>query len=69
MNVENFIRILGYIVYTVLWSPVIVLALIVLPIWFMIMFKSIKGGLTVFMMGLKYGFKHDMAFIKTGVWY
>ena len=69
MNVEKFIRVLGYIVYAALWSPVIVFAMIVGPFVSMIMFKSIKGGLTVYKMALESGFKHDMEFIKTGVWY
>ena len=69
MNVEKIIRILGYIVYAALWSPVIVLGLIILPVVFMIMFRSIKEGLSVFMMALKHSIYHDMTFIKTGVWY
>lgn len=69
MTVEKFIRFLGYIVYTALWSPVIVLGLIVLPIVYMIMFRSIPEGLIVYKQGLKAGIIHDMQFIKTGVWY
>lgn len=69
MTVEKFIRILGYIVYTVLWLPVIVLGMIVLPMVFMIIFKSVKEGLSVFMMALKYNIYHDMTFIETGVWF
>lgn len=68
MTVEKFIRILGYIVYVVLWSPVVVLAMIVLPVVFMIMFRSISEGWTVWKMGLKSSIRHDMEFIKTGVW-
>lgn len=69
MTVEKFIRILGYIVYAALWSPVIVLGLVILPVVFIIMFKSIKEGLSVCMMALKAGINHDMEFIRTGVWY
>ena len=69
MAVEKFIRILGYIVYAALWSPVIVLGLIVLPIAYMIMFGSITEGWTVYKSALKVGINHDMEFIKTGVWY
>lgn len=69
MNVEKFIRILGYIVYAALWSPVIVLLMVVLPIAFMIMFRSISEGWSVWKMGLKAGILHDMEFIKTGVWH
>lgn len=69
MTVEKVIRILGYIVYTGLWSPVIILGLIVLPVVFMIMFKSITEGLSVFMTALRFNIHHDMEFIRTGVWY
>lgn len=68
MTVEKFIRILGYIVYVTLWSPVIVLGMIVLPVVFMIMFRSISDGWAVWIMSLKSGIRHDMEFIKTGVW-
>lgn len=69
MTVEKFIRILGYIVYALLWSPVIVLGIIILPIVNIIIFKSITLGLRVFAYGVKSGINHDMAFIETGVWY
>lgn len=69
MTVEKFIRILGYIVYVALWSPVIVLCLIVLPIMCMIMYRSIPEGFAASMTALKFGIQHDMEFIRTGVWY
>lgn len=69
MTVEKFIRILGYIVYVALWSPVIVLVMIVGPIWVAIKAKSIKVAYEVTMMGLRAGFNHDKEFINTGVWY
>lgn len=69
MTVEKFIRILGYIVYAALWSPVIVLGLIILPVVYIILFKSIKDGLSACMKAMKIGIKHDMEFINTGVWY
>lgn len=69
MTVEKFIRILGYIVYTILWSPIVVLGLVILPVAYMIMFGSIKKGLSVYMMALKNNIRHDMEFINTGVWY
>lgn len=68
MTVEKFIRILGYIVYAALWSPVIVLGVIVLPVAFMVTFRSISEGWTVWITALKAGIRHDMEFIKTGVW-
>lgn len=68
MTVEKFIRILGYIVYVALWSPVIVLIAIVLPIWVAIKTKSLSLTWTLIRDGFKYGINHDMNFIKTGVW-
>lgn len=69
MTVEKFIRILGYMVYTMLWSPVIILGLIIMPVVFMIMFRSVTDGLLVYKQGLKSSILHDMKFIETGVWY
>lgn len=69
MTVEKFIRILGYTVYVALWSPVIVLIMVVVPIRTAIMFKSVSFAWMLLKDGLKTGFKHDMEFIKTGVWY
>ena len=71
-NVEKFIRILGYIVYVMLWSPVIVLALVILPI--MALYKGLKIGMTVeqitkgYLESLKFSVIHDVNFIKTGEW-
>lgn len=69
MTVEKFIRILGYVVYSALWLPVIILLAIVLPIWLLILTKSIKATWKMVKYGLKAGIRHDMEFIKTGVWY
>lgn len=68
MTVEKFIRILGYIAYVVLWSPVIVLSLIVLPLWLAYKTKSIPMVGAVLEYGLKTGMNHDKKFIETGVW-
>lgn len=68
MTVEKFIRILGYIVYVALWSPVIVLSLIVLPLWLAYKTKSIPMVRSVLEYGLKAGMNHDKKFIETGVW-
>lgn len=68
MTVEKFIRILGYIVYAALWSPVIVLILIGGPIWVLFKTKSLWLTWTLTKDGLKAGIAHDMQFIKTGVW-
>ena len=69
MTVEKFIRILGYIVYVALWSPVIAIVMIVGPIVAMIMTRSITVGWKLYVYGLKAGFNHDKYFIDTGVWY
>ena len=69
MTVEKFIRILGYIVYVALWSPVIVLIAIMLPVWVLIKTKSLSLTCTLLKMGFKSGIAHDMEFINTGVWY
>lgn len=69
MTVEKFIRILGYVVYSILWLPIIVLLMVVLPITVMIMTRSISYTWMLLKNGLKAGIKHDMEFINTGVWY
>lgn len=68
MNVEKIIRILGYVVYVALWSPVLVLIMVVAPISTAIRFKSVSFAWMLLKDGLKTGLKHDMNFIKTGVW-
>lgn len=72
MDVEKIIRVLGYIVYTALWSPVIVLALVVMPfVWAAICIRagwSAKEGFIVYMQALRVGIQHDMNFIQTGKW-
>ena len=69
MTVEKFIRILGYIVYVALWSPVIVLIMVIMPIWMLIKSKSLSFTWMLVKDGLKTGIRHDREFIKTGVWY
>lgn len=68
MTVEKFIRILGYIVYVALWSPVIVLILVGMPIWLLIKTKSMPLTRLLVKDGLKFGVAHDMHFINTGEW-
>lgn len=72
MNVEKVIRVLGYIVYTALWSPVIVLALVVVPVVYAAMWVRaglpIKECLTAIKGQLMNGIRHDMEFIETGKW-
>ena len=69
MTVEKFIRILGYIVYLALWLPVVVLIVAALPIWIAIKTRSLSLTWWLYKDALKTGFKHDMTFINTGVWY
>ena len=69
MTVEKFIRILGYIVYFALWSPVIVLLTILLPVWVLIKTKDLELTWMLYKDAIKTGIKHDKIFIDTGVWY
>ena len=75
MDVAKVIRILGYIVYTALWSPVIVIALVVAPIMYGVLgykfgkFAGVKEWLKLWWVAQVNNIKHDMYFIKTGVWY
>ena len=73
MNVEKFIRILGYIVYVILWSPILVVLTPVLAIFMTVVYM--QAGLTIkeamHATGKAYmaGIRHDAHFIKTGVWF
>lgn len=73
MDVEKVIRILGYIVYTALWSPVLVLLLLIGPIVWLIVFMrmgmTVKECLELLGYALKNSIQHDMEFIRTGKWY
>ena len=72
MNVAKIIRVIGYAVYTILWSPVIVLGLIGAPI--VAAGLSIRNGGTgkecidAYKDLLFRPIKHDMNFIRTGEW-
>ena len=73
MNVEMFIRTLGYIVYVALWSPIVVLILLVTPFVYLVWFKRMgfttKDAIRFYGEALMSNIRHDMQFIKTGVWY
>ena len=69
MTVEKFIRILGYIIYFAIWSPVIALLMIVMPIWLMIKTKDLELTWMLYKDAVKTGINHDKIFINTGVWY
>ena len=72
MNVDKIIRVIGYIVYTAIWSPIIILAIVATPIMVLAtdvrVGRSIRGSID----GLKNMFietiQHDMEFIQTGKW-
>lgn len=71
-DVEKVIRVLGYIVYVALWSPVIVVMLLVVPVVWLVMFKRIgftaKYAMKSMCEALKMSIMHDVNFIKTGIW-
>lgn len=72
LNVEKFIRVLGYIMYTILWSPIVILGLVVLPIVALGLGircgKTVKESMAWYFAQLKMGINHDINFIKTGEW-
>lgn len=72
MDVEKTIRILGYIVYTALWAPVVVVGLVILPIVYIVMLTragmTTKEAAVLYKKALKSSFQHDVNFIKTGTW-
>lgn len=73
MNVEKVIRTLGYIVYTALWLPVIVLAFPITFIAWLVMAIRLdlgaKTGMRLYRQALMHGIRHDAEFIRTGKWY
>ena len=72
INVEKVIRVLGYIVYTIIWSPVIILCLTIIPIVYSANYikngESIKNVVTMYKNALLNGVQHDVNFIQTGKW-
>lgn len=73
MTVEMFIRILGYIVYCILWSPVVAVLLLVMPVVCLVVFMragmTARESIVMFKDAMKNNIRHDMEFIRTGVWY
>lgn len=71
-DVEKVIRVLGYIVYAVLWSPVIVILLLVLPVVWLVIFTragfTVKEAMQSLFKALKASIMHDVNFLKTGIW-
>lgn len=72
MDVAKIIRVLGYIIYVALWSPVIAVGLVVLPVVWLVTFMrsgmTVKDATALYALSLKAGFQHDANFIKTGIW-
>jgi hypothetical protein len=72
MDVEKIIRILGYIVYTALWSPIIVTAIVAAPIVLLALDtrvgRPIGGSIEALKNMFMESFYHDMNFIRTGKW-
>lgn len=71
-DVAKVIRVLGYVVYAALWSPVIVILLLVLPVVWLVTFMrsgmTMKEAMKLYCQALKASFQHDANFIKTGIW-
>lgn len=73
MTVEKFIRILGYIVYCILWSPITAVLLPVVTIVWLVAFARMgftaKETMALYLKTIKTSIQHDIVFIKTGIWY
>lgn len=72
INVEKAIRVLGYITYTILWSPIIIVGAVLVPIvyiaWGIRSGRGIKDSVKDLIRAQKAAVEHDMNFIKTGEW-
>lgn len=71
-DVAKVIRVLGYIAYASLWSPVIVVCLVVMPVvWLVMMVRigmTVKEAFALYNKAMKASIQHDVNFIRTGVW-
>lgn len=71
MNTALVIRTIGYVVYALLWMPVII---VLSPIAFIVLsayaihLGTFKDWLVMLRYSLILGVKHDINFIKTGEW-
>ena len=72
MDTAKFIRTLGYIMYVLLWSPVIVVGFVGGAIWwFMTNFwygAPMKETAELWLAMLNENIEHDKNFIRTGIW-
>ena len=72
MDVGRIIRILGYVVYTALWLPIIALAIVAAP--FMVLAMDVRvgrpigGSIDGIRTMLTESIRHDIEFIRTGTW-
>lgn len=73
MTVEKFIRTLGYIVYVILWAPLLVFIIPGATVAYMVMLMRLgftfKETCKEYAQAMKNSIRHDMEFIRTGVWY
>ena len=73
MNVEKFIRLLGYIVYVILWTPLLVLIAPISIIAMLVTLKRVgattKEALQLTGKSFMNSIRHDIEFIRTGIWY
>lgn len=73
MSTKILIRAIIYILRTILWSPVIILGLLVTPIVWLVLLKragmSTKESLKAWGRKLMEGIRYDMYVIRTGKWY
>ena len=72
LDTGSFIRFLGYIIYIAVLLPFIILLIVMAPIrWIVVYFKyglSIAHSAKVLKQTIIEGFKHDVDFIKFGIW-
>lgn len=72
MNVAKFIRILGYIVWVILWSPIIAFVLVASPIYWLVEWVLSEGSpIGIFRYWWRQVTKHlkrGKIFINEGEW-
>lgn len=73
MNIEKFIRTLGYIVYVILWAPLLAVITPIATIAFMVIYMRLgftfKETCAMYGKAMKNSISHDVEFIRTGIWY
>ena len=72
INVPKVIRVMGYIVYNILWSPIIIAYLLLGPI--LVLGMTVRNGgetknvINDYVTTVRDHVKHDIAFLNTGNW-